>query len=233
MQFETEVTQVIQRTSDAKSIRFERPNGFDYLPGQWIFLAIGRNGEQKTKHLTLSSSPTEDYLEVTKRLTGHEFSNALEALNEEDRVFLRGPYGNFTFHGEYEKLGMLSGGIGITPLRSIIRYATDENLKTSILLLYSNRDEQAIIFNDDLVEMQRTNPNFKAIIVITNPSRNWNGLTHRIDRDMIGKAVPDYGERVFYTSGPKPMVDSMCTILNEMGFPKARIKRENFSGYDG
>jgi ferredoxin-NADP reductase len=121
MQFETEVTQAIPRTRDVKSNRFQRPNGFDYLPGQWIFLAIGRNEEQKTKHLTLSSSPTEDYLEVMKRLTGHEFSNALEALNEGDRVFLRGPYGNFTFHGEYEKLGMLSGGIGITSFRRIIQ----------------------------------------------------------------------------------------------------------------
>lgn len=190
------------------------------------------NEEQKTKHLTLSSSPTEDYLEVTKRLTGHEFSNALEAPNEGDRVFLRGPYGNFTFHGEYEKLGMLSGGIGITPFRSIIQYATDRSLKTSILLLYSNRDEHDIVFKSDLDAMQRSNPNLKVAIVITNPSQGWKGLTGRIDRDMIEKAVPNYSECVFYTSGPKTMVDSMRLILNEIGLPESRIKQEIFSGYD-
>jgi ferredoxin-NADP reductase len=232
MQIETNVAQVILRTRDVKSIRLKRPNGFDYLPGQWIFLTVGRIEEQKTKPLTLSSSPTEDYLEITKRLTGHEFSNAVDSLNEGDRVFLRGPYGNFTFHGEFDKLGMLSGGIGITPLRSIIRYATDRSLKTSIHLLYSNRDEDSIPFKSDFDAMQRSNPNLEISYTITNPSRSWKGLTGRINRDIIEKAVPDYSERVFYTCGPKPMVDLMRLMLNDMGLPESRIKQENFSGYD-
>ena len=217
MQIETHVAQVIQRTRDVKSIRLKRPNGFDYLPGQWIFLTVGRIEEQKTKPLTLSSSPTEDYLEITKRLTGHEFSNAVDSLNEGDRVFLRGPYGNFTFQGEFDKLGMLSGGVGITPLRSIIRYATDKSLKTSISLLYSNRDEDSIPFKSDFDAMKRSNPNLEISFTITNPSKSWKGLTGRIDRDIIEKAVPDYSERVFYTCGPKPMVDSMRSMLNDMG----------------
>ena len=232
MQIETNVAQVILRTRDVKSIWLKRPNGFDYLPGQWIFLTVGRIEEQKTKPLTLSSSPTEDYLEITKRLTGHEFSNAVDSLNEGDRVFLRGPYGNFTFRGEFDKLGMLSGGIGITPLRSIIRYATDKSLKTSIHLLYSNRDEDSIPFKSDFDAMQRSNPNLEISFTITNPSRSWKGLTGRINRDIIEKAVPDYSERVFYTCGPKPMVDSMRSMLNDMGLPESRIKQENFSGYD-
>ena len=232
MQIETNVAQVILRTRDVKSIRLKRPSGFDYLPGQWIFLTVGRIEEQKTKPLTLSSSPTEDYLEITKRLTGHEFSNAVDSLNDGDRVFLHGPYGNFTFHGEFDKLGMLSGGIGITPLRSIIRYATDKSLKTSIRLLYSNRDEDSIPFKSDFDAMQRSNPNLEISFTITNPSRSWKGLTGRIDRDIIEKAVPDYSERVFYTCGPKPMVDSMRSMLNDMGLPESQIKQENFSGYD-
>ena len=97
MQAETEVMQVLSRTRDALSVRFARPKDFDYLPGQFMFITFGSKDEQKTKHLTISSSPTEDFLEVTKRLTGHEFSNALGAAKAGDSVMIRGPYGDLRF----------------------------------------------------------------------------------------------------------------------------------------
>ncbi len=232
MQFETDVSKVFQRTRDVKSIRLSRPKGFDYLPGQWIFLTAGQ-GEQSTKPLSLSSSPTEDFLEVTKRLTGQKFSNALAALSAGDKVLARGPYGSFTFSKEYSKVCMLSGGIGITPLRSMIRYSTDKQLATDIKLLYSNRHEDDISFKEDFDEMQRRNPNLRVIVTITGSIRTWKGLTGRINREMIEKVVPDYAERVFFTSGPRPMVDAMRAILTEMAIPKTQIKQEYFSGYLG
>ncbi|MFB3765106.1 MAG: ferredoxin--NADP reductase [Methanotrichaceae archaeon] len=231
MQFETDVTQIIQRIKSAKSIRFKRPQDFAYLPGQWIFLTLDGKG-QKTKPLSLSSSPTEDFLEVTKRLTGQEFSNALDALKAGDKALIHGPYGNFTFQGEYDRIGMLSGGIGITPLRSIIRYSTDKGLKTSIVLLYSSHDEDNIAFNDDLNEMQSRNPNLRVINTITGPIKRWKGLTGRIDRQIIENVLPDYVERIFYTSGPKPMVDAMRSLLISMGTPEAQMKQEYFTGYE-
>lgn len=191
MQFETEVTQIIWRTKDAKSISFRRPEGFEYLPVQWIFLILGRGDDRKTKPLSLSNSPTEDFLEVTKQLTGHDFSNALGALRIGDTASIRGPNGIFTFQGEYDKVCMLAGGIGITPQHSMIHYATDKALKTDITLLYSNRYEDNVAFEDDFDEMQRRNKNFKVILTITQPSQSWKGCTGRINRELVEKAVPD------------------------------------------
>jgi len=196
------------------------------IPNPWP----RRRAENKA---ALSSSPTEDSLEVTKRLTGHEFSNALNALRIGDTVSIRGPNGTFTFQGEYNKVCMLAGGIGITPQRSMIRYATDNALKTSIILLYSNRYEDNIAFEDDFDEMQRSNRNFKLILTITQPSQGWKGRKGRISRDMVERAVPDYAERVFYTSGPAPMLDAMSAMLKEIGLPEAQIKFEYFTGYAG
>lgn len=230
-QFETDVTQVIQRTVNAKSIRFRKPEEFDYLPGQWVFVTLERKGEQKTKPLSLSSSPTEDFLEITKELTGQEFSNALATLRVGDKMLIKGPYGNFTFQGEYDKVCMLSGGIGITPLRSMIRYSADKEVRASIILLYSNRYENNIPFKDDFDKMQMRNPNLEVIITITKPGPNWEGLAGRIDRETIGRNVSDYSERVFYTSGPMPMVDAMRAILTDMGLPDTQIKQEYFYGY--
>lgn len=232
IRFETEVVQLVWRTSEAKSVRFKKPEGFDYFPGQWIFLTLGQGDEQKTKPLSLSSSPTEDFLEVTKQLTGHEFSNALAALNIGDRAAVYGPHGDFTFHGEFDKICMLSGGIGVTPQRSMIRYATDKALKTNIILLYSASHEDNIAFTDDFSDMQKRNRNLSVVITITRPSSNWKGLTGRIDRDFIEKVIPDHQERVFYVSGPTPMVDAMVALLKELKLPATQIKQENFLGYD-
>lgn len=233
MQFGADIIQILQRTRDVKSVRFRKPDRFNYLPGQWISVTLGNENEQKTKPLSLSSSPTEDFLEITKRLTGHDFSNALDVLKVGDKALLKGPYGNLTFHGDYDKICMLSGGIGITPLRSMICYSTDKGLKTDITLIYSNRYEDSIAFEDDFKRMETLNPNFKIIITITNPSPNWKGLTGRINRKMIGETVPDYADRIFYTTGPKAMVDAMRSILSEIGLTEEQVKYEYFTGYLG
>jgi ferredoxin-NADP reductase len=128
---------------------------------------------------------------------------------------------------------MLAGGIGVTPQCSMIRYATDEALKTSIILLYSNRYEDNTAFEDDFNEMQGRNQNLKVMLTITQPSQNWKGCTGRINRAIIEKVVPDYAERIFYTSGPGPMLDAMSATLREIGLPDTQIKQEYFTGYAG
>lgn len=81
-----------------------------------MFITIKIGEGEEREHFTISSSPTErEFIEFTKKLTGHRFSDALDALKAGDWVRIAGPYGNFTFEGEFEKIGMLSGGIGITP----------------------------------------------------------------------------------------------------------------------
>lgn len=230
MLFETRVIEIIQRTPDVKSVRFEKPRGFSYLAGQYVVLILGGSSDPMKKPFTLSSSPTEGFLEITKKLTGHPFSNALAALNPGDKVSINGPYGDFTFLEEYKNIGMLSGGIGITPLRSMIKYLVDKKLNTSIILLYSNRSENDIAFKEELEDSQKQNPNIKIIDTITRPGPDWKGVTGRINAEMIKKYIPDYRERTFFTCGPSIMVDSMVSLLQELEIPEKQIKREIFPG---
>lgn len=233
MQFVSRVEQVIKRTKNVKSIRFEKPAQFEYLPGQWTFLIFKNGTDQLMKPLSLSSSPTEDYLEVTKKLTGHSFSDAIDDLEVGESVSLKGPYGNFSFQGEFEKVFMLSGGIGITPLRSMIKFCTDKKLNTDISLLYSNRNEDEIPFEEDLQKMQKINPHLNINITITDPSPSWKGLSGRLNGPMISSNVADWSERVHYISGPQPMVESLIAILKEMGVDQEQIRYEHFTGYKG
>jgi glycine betaine catabolism B len=232
MIFETEVKELVERTRDIISIRFIKPGEFDFKPGQFIFVTLGVNDNEVSKHLTISSSPTEGFLEVTKRLTGHPFANALASLKEGDKVRLRGPFGKFTYQGEHKRIGMLSGGIGITPLRSMIKYVNDKTLDTDIVLFYSNRHEDDTAFKQEFEEIKGRNPKFNVINTVTKPGSSWTGITGRISGDMIKQHMPDYLDRVFYISGPTKMVDSMVTLLKELSIPEDQIKKEFFTGYD-
>ena len=127
---------------------------------------------------------------------------------------------------------MLSGGIGITPLRSMIKYTNDKMLDTDIVLIYSNRHEDDIAFKQEFDELMTKNPKFNVVNTVTKPGSSWTRITGRISADMIKQHMPDFLDRVFYISGPTKMVDSMTTLIKEMSIPEDQIKKEFFTGYD-
>ena len=234
--FETEVSDVIQRTDNVKSLRFRVEEDVDFKPGQFFFVTIKVEGTERTKHFSFSNSPTEKgYIEFTKRITGSEFSGALDGLKAGDWARLKMPHGSFTFEGEYDKIAFLSGGIGITPIRSICKFATDMRLPTDIVLLYGNKKEQDIIFGQDLDEMKRVNKNMRIAYTLTSQDigrQAWHGRTGYIDEKMIKEEMPDYKERTFYICGPPKMVGSLVNLLdNKLSIQEDKIKTENFVGY--
>ena len=232
MEFETNVTNIVSRTYNVKSFRFPRPSSLNYKAGQFMFITIRSGEEEMKKHFTISSSPTEkDFIEFTKKLTGSRFSDALDALKVGDWARIEVPYGVFTFEGEFEKIGMLSGGIGITPLRSMCKYCTDMRFETKITLLYGNQLEKDIIFRREFEEMQVRNENLKVVFTVSEPNESWMGHTGRINAQMIETEIPDYMQRVFYTCGPPKMVEAMDDLLKDLGVPQRQIKKENFPGY--
>ena len=235
-EFETQVLDIIQRTHNVKSFRFKTKEDVSFKPGQFFFVTIKIEETEKTKHFSFSNSPAEKgYVEFTKRITDSEFSKALDRLKTGDLARLRMPYGSFTFEGEYEKIAFLSGGIGITPIRSICKFAADMKLPTNIVLLYGNSEEEDIIFKQDLDEISSANRNIRIVYTLTSPDidkQSWQGKTGYIDEKMIKDEIPDYKERVFYACGPPKMVESLTNILkNELGITEGKIKTENFTGY--
>jgi len=236
IKFETEVLDIVQRTHNVKSFRFKIKEDVNFKPGQFFFVTIKIDGVERTKHFSFSNSPTEKgYVEFTKRITDSEFSQALERLKAGDWTRLKMPYGSFTFEGEYEKIAFLSGGIGITPIRSICKFATDSMLPTDMVLLYGNNREEDIIFRQDLDNMQSVNKNLRIVYTLTSSDidrKIWKGRTGYIDDTMIKEEMPDYTERIFYICGPPRMVESLINILrNKLGVQQDKIKIENFSGY--
>ena len=233
--FETKVLDIIQRTPNVKSFRFKTQKGADFKPGQFFFVGIQVNGQEQTKHFSFSNSPTEKgYIEFTKRVTDSEFSKALDNLKIGDWAKIKMPLGSFTFSGEYKKIAFLSGGIGITPIRSICKFIIDSKLPTDAALLYGNNIEKDIIFKDDFNEMASANKNINVVYTLTSTDidKTWHGRTGYIDDKMIKQEIPDYSERTFYMCGPPKMVEGLSDILkNKLTITSDKIKTENFIGY--
>ena len=128
-------------------------------------------------------------------------------------------------------MGLLSGGIGITPLRSMCKYSTDLQLDADIALLYGNNSEKDIIFKKEFEEMQKRNKKLKVVYTVNEPQESWIGHTGKIAAEMVKQEIPDYLERTFYICGPPKMVAAMKILLKDLGISLKQIKQENFSGY--
>jgi ferredoxin-NADP reductase len=232
MKFETTVKEIIPQTPNVASFRFPKPLELLYKAGQYFFITIKSDGKELTKHFSFSSSPTEkNHIEFTKKFTDSEFSAALKKLKSGDWARIDAPYGDFTFEGEHAKIGLLAGGIGITPLRSICKYCTDKQLDTKITMLYGSRTEADIAFREELETMQQQNKNLKIVFTLNDGPPSWKGAVGFITGDMVKREIPEYRETMFYTCGPPPMVEVMEKLVENLGLPKARLKREYFSGY--
>lgn len=229
---ETCFTGMIKRTDDVMSFRIKKPENFQYEAGQFMFIKFRSSFGEKRKHLTISSSPTEPFLEVTKRLTGSDFCKALLEKKPDDKVLLEGPYGDFVAETDINRIGMICGGIGITPLRSMIRFYADKKYSNNIILIYSNKTRDGIVFKNELDALMKKEAfNFKALYTLTEPEEDWSGERGRVEEKMVKRLVPDFMSRVFYTSGPPAMVDAMHDLLRNIGVDEDSIRLEHFPGY--
>jgi ferredoxin-NADP reductase len=116
-------------------------------------------------------------------------------------------------------------------MRSMIKYCTDTGSEAEIILLYSCHSPSEMIFVEDFKAMQRVNPRIKVVLTVTSPAGDWTGYTGRIDGVMVRREIPDIANRVFFVSGPQPMVEALVSVLKGLGMAEGRIRTELFTGY--
>ena len=140
----------------------------------------------------------------------------------------------------------LSGGIGVTPFRSMIKYATDKQLPLKIVMFDSNRNRENILFKKEFDNWANVNKNLKIIYSISedqdrheqqqssSTANDWKGEHGRIDKAMIMKYldINMLNNSIFYICGPPSMLKAMQSLLQDnLEIPKERIKVEEFVGY--
>jgi ferredoxin-NADP reductase len=231
------VGRIFQETPDVKTFRLMNPLGgvlpFSYLPGQFLTVAVLINSKPVKRSYTIASSPTQhDYVEITvKHEEGGEVSGHLHThVQEGDLLESSGPSGSFIFTGrECKCILLIGGGVGITPLISVIRYLTDRSWPGDIFLVYSCHTPRDIIFREELDYLQRRHPNLRVIITVSQPEgADWKGPTGRLTKEFIAQSVPDLASRYVHLCGSVPLMEVVKRMLAELGVPPERVKTEAF-----
>ena len=225
--------------SGTMAFHFEKPGGFSYKAGQFGDFTLVNppetDAEGNTRAFTLASAPCEGDLMVATRIRDTAFKRVLKTMALETEILLNAPDGSLTLHSDARIPAVfLSGGIGVTPVRSIVLQATHDKLPHKIVLFYSNRRPEDSAFLDELEEAQKRNPNFTLVGTMTQmekSSKMWSGETGFVTQAMLLKSVHDLSLPIFYISGPPAMVAAMRKILDDAGVKDNKIRTEEFSGY--
>ena len=221
------------------AFQFEKPGGFAFKAGQFgdftLIDPVETDAEGNTRGFSLASAPYEDTLMFATRMRDTAFKRVLKTMEIGTEVSLDAPYGSFTLHNNPRIPAVfLTGGIGVTPDRSIVLQAAHDNLPHKIFLFYSNHRPEEGAFLDELMKAQEKNPNYTFIGTMTEmekSDRKWNGETGYINKAMLEKYVGDLTLPIYYVAGPASMVMAIRKTLNEAGVDDDNIRTEEFSGY--
>jgi len=221
------------------AFRFEKPEGFVFTPGQHVDIVLQNppttDEKGNGRDLSIASATYEPYIEIATRMTPSAFKNTLKEIPIGSEVMLKGPGGDFMVHKEVEKPAVfLIGGIGITPIRSIVLSAAREKWPHKLTLFYSNHTPETTPYFDDLVQATIDNPHFRLVAVMSDMERSkekWEGERGYITVDLLQKQVPNFRDAIYYLSGPEQMVTAMKMLLETVSISDLQIRTEEFSGY--
>jgi glycine betaine catabolism B len=226
--------------ADAYEFFFDRRAvNFDFSAGQYIrmFLDIPQPDERGiTRLFSLTTAPQEKrYLSITTRIMQSMFKKTLASLQPGAFVRFFGPMGRFMLEETDTRPRIfIAGGIGVTPFRSMLRYAIMAQLTTPIMLFASYKSVEDGIYYQEFSSFMKEHSWFRYIPTITQPKQSdnhWDGLTGRLTQTMLLKNIPNFKQSVYYIAGPMNMVDSQIDMLAAMGIPPEQIKKEKFTGY--
>lgn len=233
------LNQKIQSAPDIISFFFVPKNKVVFSPGQymeWTLFHQHPDARGNRRYFTIASSPTEKtlMLGVKTYSNGSSYKKAMMSLSNNTPIIGSQLAGDFVLPKDpNQKCVFIAGGIGITPFRSMIKYLVDKKEKRPIILFYTNKTIEGIVYSDvfDQAQQELT---IKTIYTLTSKDKipaNWKGQKGRIDADLIRKEVPDYSERIFYISGSSLMISGFSQILHNMGILEKRIKKDFFPGF--
>lgn len=161
-----------------------------------------------------------------------DFTATIPDTKVGDTASVHAAFGRFSYrlHPNETDLVFIAGGIGITPLMSMIRCMSDGKDDRRVLLLYANRTENDIVFRDELDEIAAARyPHLTVVHVISRPGDNWTGEKGHIDSDMLQRHIQgDLSKKTFYICGPAPLMDAAIANLTALGVKDRQIRTEIF-----
>jgi ferredoxin-NADP reductase len=218
---------------------FEKPANFAFEAGQFVDITLlspaETDAEGDTRHFSIASAPFEDTLMIATRMRDSAFKRVLKTLPLGTDVKIEGPFGDLRLHNNATRPAVvMSGGIGITPFRSILLQAERERRSHQIFFFYANRRPEDASFLDEMVRLERENPSFTFVPTMTEMDKSvlpWEGERGRIDQQLLTRYLNGVSSAIYYVTGPPGLVNGLRTILKTSGIDADDIRTEAFTGY--
>lgn len=229
---------IFDETPTVKTFRLMEATGasipFTFLPGQYATITSEIDGQKVRRSYTISSSPTQrDYIELTVKREDHgvESRHLHDHAETGDLLEISAPAGQFFFTGKEAKgIVLIAGGVGITPMMSVLRDLTDRSYEHPVHLICAANTPSDLIFREEIAYLSRRHPTVTTASIVSKAKKNeWSGPVGFITADFIAECAPDIAERRVHLCGPPPMMDAVKAALAELKVPPEQIKTENFA----
>lgn len=207
------------------AFRFKPNEAFSWTAGQYVRVELPHKNPDKegTKRwFTNSAAPFEGIMQITTRMTGSTFKQALSKLEPGDELqLIENPEGDFVWQDSELPIVFVAGGIGVTPFHSILKQRAHDGLPLNVTLVYGSRTPD-VSFKDEFMQWQAADPNLKIHYLVGEP----------LTAESITRAVPTLNQSLVYVSGPEPMVQALSEDLLKHGLSEAQLKRDEFPNYN-
>lgn len=217
---------------------FKPETPLDFKPGQYLEWTLPHrraDARGDRRYFTIASSPSEELIKLVVRIDPEKsssFKRALLIMKPGDLMWGACLSGDFQLsHNHAKPTVMISGGIGITPIRSMIQQLVDTGQHRTVTLYYSAQTVDSFTYWE--LFNQAVNNGVRPYYVITGQDvpDNWTGKTGRLTADMIKTDVSDYKHAIYYLSGPSGMVDGYRRMLRKAGVRRKQIRTDYFPGF--
>ena len=221
---------VLDEATDIKTFRLARPDGFEFSPGQFLAVRVLIDGKPHVRCYSISSAPhMRGYLEISVRRQGLVSGTLHATVRAGSTLTINRAAGQFVYpQGDDRPLALIAGGIGITPLLSMLRHAVAADPARPITLLYSARREHDVAFHSELRVLAERHPQVRVVITLTQPTEPTRLRTGRLDAAMVRQFVPSPADTIFCLCGPGPMIEDLRAALADLGVPAGQVRYEQF-----
>ena len=218
------------------AFHFSKPEGLEFRAGQFADFTLidppETDAEGNTRGFSLLQAPFAPNLIVATRMRDTAFKRVLKDLPVGTEVKLDAAYGDFRLHKTQSTPAVfLSGGIGVTPVHSMIAQASHDKTAHKIMLLHASHAPGDLPLRSNFEQLAKDNPNFTYVMTVEAPDGQWQGEHGRVSAEMIKKYVPDLNTPIYYLSGPEGMVKATRKLLVDLDINEDNIRTEEFTGY--
>lgn len=222
-----------ETAQNIRTFYFKPEKSIHYVAGQFTELYLDHDPVDNRglrRWFTLSSSPTEPLLSITTKFSTQiqsSFKQTLAKIKPGTPLKLAQPMGDFVLPKDASRpLVFVAGGIGVTPMRSMVKYLHDKNDERDITLLYAATDSKELAFLPLF-----KNYGVKLVTVVKNVTPGYKGESGSLTSERILSLAPHDQNTLFYLSGPEPMVEVFTKDLSRAGINKHHVITDYFPGY--